>query len=106
MAHKYFLNPIEKVVYSKDGPQPQTLFEAGPVKVIVAGVEAGTRIPVHPEGLSSFHFIQGKGVMIVVGERMPVGPGVVIIADHGAPRGMEAETRLAFVAVRITELEG
>ena len=79
-------------------------FSQGPVKVIVAGLEAGMKIPVHPEGLSTFHFMQGKGVMIVDGERLPVGPGTVIIADHGTPRGMEAETRLTFIAVRITDL--
>jgi quercetin dioxygenase-like cupin family protein len=105
MAHKYYPNPLEKAVFSAEGPQPQTLFASGPVKVIVAGVEAGSKIPVHPEGLSSFHFMEGKGVMIVDGERLPVGPGVVIIAEHGAQRGMEAGTRPAFVAVRITELD-
>lgn len=104
MAHKYYPNPIEKVTFSVDGPQPQQLFAEGPVKVIVAGLQAGQKIPVHPEGLSTFHFLEGKGVMIVDGERMPVGPGTVIIAEHGASRGMEAESQLTFVAVRITEV--
>lgn len=104
MAHKYYPKPIEKVVFSSEGPQPQVLFADGPVKVIVVGVEAGAQIPVHPEGLSSFHFLEGTGVMIVDGERLSVGPGTVIIAQHGTPRGMEATTRLKFLAVRITEL--
>lgn len=103
MAHKYYPNPLERVVLSAEGPQPQTLFTKGEVKVIAAGLQAGQKIPVHPEGLSSFHFMQGRGVMIVDGERLPVAPGTVIIAEHGAPRGMEAETELRFVAVRITE---
>ena len=105
MAHKYYPNPTAKVVLSAEGPQPQELFAEGQVKVIVAGLQAGQKIPIHPEGLSSFHFMEGKGVMIVDGERMPVGPGTVIIAEHGAPRGMEAETKLVFVAVRITEVK-
>lgn len=105
MAHKYYPNPIEKVVIAADGPQPQELYAEGQVKVIVAGLQAGQKIPVHPEGLSIFHFMEGKGVMIVDGERMAVAPGTVIIAGHGAPRGMEAETRLVFVAVRITEVK-
>lgn len=104
MAHKYFPNPSEKVVLSPTGPQPQELFASGQVKIIVAGLQAGAKIPVHPEGLSSFHFMEGKGVMIVDGERLSVGPGTLIIAEHGAPRGMEAETKLTFVAVRITEI--
>ncbi len=105
MAHKYYPNAKDKVVFSDEGPQPQELFKQGQVKVIVAGLQAGQKIPVHPEGLSSFHFMEGKGVMIVGGERLQVSPGTVIIAEHGTPRGMEAETRLTFVAVRITELE-
>ncbi len=104
MAYKYYPKPSEKVVFSPEGPQPQALFAEGQVKIIVAGLQAGQKIPVHPEGLGSFHFMEGKGVMIVDGERLPVEPGTVIIAEHGAPRGIEAETQLIFVAVRITEL--
>ncbi len=104
MAYKYYPKPLEQVVFSPDGPQPQVLFAEGQVKVIVAGLQAGQKIPIHPEGLGSFQFLEGKGVMIVDGERLPIEPGTVIIAEHGAPRGMEAETALTFLAVRITEL--
>ena len=105
MAHKYYPNPTDKVVLSADGPQPQELYGEGEMKVIVAGLEAGQKIPLHPEGLSTFQFVEGKGVMIVDGERMPVDPGTVIIAGYGAARGMEAETRLTFIAVRINEFK-
>ncbi len=104
MAHKYFSNPQEKIVFSADGPQPQPLFTQGEVKVIVVGLNAGQRIPVHPEGLSVFQFIEGRGTMTVDEERLSVGPGTVIVAEEGAPRGIEAETKLKFMAVRITEL--
>jgi mannose-6-phosphate isomerase-like protein (cupin superfamily) len=80
------------------------LFTEGQVKIIVAGLEAGQKIPVHPEGLAVYQFIEGTGTMVVDGERLPVGPGTVIITEEGAPRGMEAATRLKFMAVRITEL--
>lgn len=104
MAYKYYPNPLEKIVFSPDGPQPQSLFTDGQVKIIVVGLVAGQKIPVHPEGLASFQFLEGKGVMIVDGKRLPVEPGTVIIAQDGAPRGIEAETQLKFIAVRITEL--
>lgn len=104
MAYKYYPNPQEIIVFAPDGPQPQALFAEGQVKIIVVGLEAGQKIPVHPEGLASFHFLEGTGIMIVDGERLPVGPGTVIITEAGAPRGMEAATRLKFMAVRITEL--
>lgn len=104
MAYKYYPNPLEKIVFSPDGPQPQALFTNGQAKIIVVGLQAGQKIPVHPEGLASFHFMEGKGVMVVDGERLPVGAGTVVITQEGAPRGIEAETQLKFVAVRITEL--
>ena len=104
MAYKYYPNPLEKIVFSPDGPQPQSLFADGQVKIIIIGLEAGQKIPVHPEGLASFQFLEGKGVMVVDGERLSVGPGTLVITQEGAPRGIEAETQLKFVAVRITEL--
>ncbi len=104
MTHKYYPNPVGDVTLGADGPKPRELFVEGQVKVIAAGLQAGQKIPVHPEGLSSFHFVEGRGVMIVDGERLAVAPGTVIVAGHGASRGMEAETVLKFVAVRITEL--
>jgi quercetin dioxygenase-like cupin family protein len=104
MAYKYYPNPLEKIVFSPDGPQPQSLFTDGQVKIIVVGLEAGQKIPVHPEGLASFQFLEGKGIMVVDGERLPVEPGTVIIAQNGALRGIETETQLKFIAVRITEL--
>jgi quercetin dioxygenase-like cupin family protein len=103
MAHEYYPKPLEKIVFSPDGPKPQSLFTEGQVKIIVVGLQAGQTIPVHPEGLALFQFLEGSGVMIVDGERLLVEPGTVIIAQDGAPRGIEAETELKFMAVRITE---
>lgn len=104
MVHVYIPNPQERIVFSDHGPQPQSLFAKGQLKVIVVGLNAGQKIPPHPEGLSIFQFIEGKGTMIVDGERLAVSPGTVIIAEAGASRGLEAETKLKFMAVRITEL--
>ena len=39
--------------------------------------------------------------MFVDGERWPVSPGATIVMPGGTVRGMEAETRLAFLAIRI-----
>lgn len=38
----------ERVVFSKDGPQPQVLEENRLFKVVLAGLEAGQSIPVYP----------------------------------------------------------
>jgi quercetin dioxygenase-like cupin family protein len=104
VAHKYYPKPLEKIVFSPDGPQPQALFAEGQVKIIMVGLQAGQKIPIHPGGLASFQFLEGKGVMDVDGEHLSVEPGTVIITQHGATRGIEAETELKFMAVRITEL--
>ncbi len=91
----------DKIVYSPAGPQPQILFETENSKALLAGLEAGQAIPEHPEGPAIYHFLEGKGWMIVDGERIPVGPGVTVATPAGARRGMQAEARLAFLAVRM-----
>ena len=99
----YTFNPDwrEKVVYSAEGPQPQILLENEKVKVLIAGLEPGQRIPPHPETLGVYHFLEGTGWMIVDGERLPVEPGATVITPVGASRGVEAGTRLAFLATRV-----
>ena len=49
-----------------------------------------------------YHFLEGCGWMIVDDERLPVGPGATVVMPAGTVRGIEAETRLAFLATRIT----
>lgn len=93
----------ERVVYSFPGPQPQTLAEMGPFKVVLGGLEPGGKIPLHPEGAAVYHFLEGTGWMLVDKERYPVKPGVTIITPPGSERGMEADTRLAFLAARVSE---
>lgn len=91
----------EKVVYSPEGPQPQVLLEDAKVKVIVAGLEPKQVIPVHPEGQGVYHFLEGTGRMDVNGQSFPVGPGATVCVPAGGTRGIQAETRLAFLAVRL-----
>lgn len=91
----------EKVVYATGGPQPQIVLEEARYKVILAGLEPGQRIPSHPEAAAVYHFLEGNGWMQVNDERKAVGPGSTVITAQGASRGVEAETRLAFLAVRI-----
>ena len=91
----------EKIVYSNEGPQPQILMVNDKVKFILAGLEPGQQIPEHAEVQAIYHFLEGNGWMTVDGERMAIGPGATIVMPEGAVRGMEAKTRLAFLATRI-----
>lgn len=97
------VNPDWKaaVVFSANGPQPQILLENAAAKIILIGLEAGQRIPAHPEALAVYHFLEGSGWMNVDDERIPVTAGTTLITPAGAKRGVEAETRLAFLATRI-----
>lgn len=90
----------DRLAFSENGPQPQILEENDRHKVILAGLEPGQKIPEHPEGSAVYIFLEGAGWMVVDGERIPVEAGSVITMGNGAARGMEAQTRLAFLAVR------
>jgi quercetin dioxygenase-like cupin family protein len=104
MKNKYIQDVKTKAIFSPDKVQPQILFTEGELKVVTVGLEAGQSIPAHPEGLAVYTFLEGQGVMIVDGERMAVKPGATIITQPGALRGVEAESKLIFVGVRITTL--
>ena len=48
-----------------------------------------------------YHVLEGSGFMTVAGEHYPMAAGATVIAPAGSSRGIEAETRLAIIAVRI-----
>ncbi len=101
MSPSFYPNWREHVRYSSDGPQPQALVETDNFKVVVAGLEPGQKIPAHPEGAAMYHFLEGTGTMQVNDQSYAVQPGVTVITPAGATRGMEAQTRLAFIAARV-----
>lgn len=90
----------DRIVFSAAAPQPQALLEAGGFRVILAGLEPGQRIPPHPEAAALYHILAGTGWMTVDDERFAVAPGATVVMAAGARRGLEAETRLAFLAAR------
>jgi quercetin dioxygenase-like cupin family protein len=99
----FFPDWRDKVIFSAGGPQPQVLHEDARSKVVVVGLEAGGRIPVHPGDFGVYHFLEGAGQMTVGGETFAVQAGATVVVPAGAPRGMTALARLAFIAVRIAE---
>lgn len=91
----------DSVVYSDAGPQPQILLANEKMKIIVAGLEPGQKIPEHAEASAVYHFLEGSGWIMVDGQRWAVEAGATVLMPDGTVRGMEAETRLAFLAVRV-----
>jgi quercetin dioxygenase-like cupin family protein len=105
MPPVYYADARQQVHYTPGAPQPQFVLDADQAKVVLAGLEAGQRIPVHPEALAVYTFLDGQGIMQVGEEQYPVGPGALVIVPAGAGRGLVAETRLSFVATRFGGLD-
>lgn len=97
-----YSNWQEKVVFGTDGPQPEILVENEKMKVILAGLKPGQKIPSHPEALATYHFLEGNGWMVVDDERYAVTAGATVITPEGSARGIEADTQLVFMAVRVS----
>lgn len=91
--------------FAADRPVPSTVFENARTKVVVGAVQAGQRIPNHPEALAVYYFLQGEGWMSVNGERTAVRPGMTVVTPEGSLRGMEAESDISFLAVRIAPVD-
>ena len=91
----------ETVLFSAEGPQPQMLLETATCRAMIAGLQAGQKVPPHPEGPAIYHFLEGTGRMIVGEESFVVQTGATVVVPDGAPRGIEAETQLAFLAARL-----
>ena len=89
------------VVYSAPGPAPRVLVDQPDLRVLVAGLEPGGRIPPHAERRAVYHALEGEGVMLLDGAELPFRAGAIVVAPDGATRGIEAVTRLAFLAVRV-----
>lgn len=96
-----FPNWKDKVLYPAEGAQPQLLEESEKFKVVIAGLEPGQKIPLHPESQGIYIFLEGSGEMTVNAETFIVEAGSTVITPDGANRGIEASTRLAFIAVKI-----
>jgi quercetin dioxygenase-like cupin family protein len=89
------------VVYSSPGPTPQLLVDEPDLRVLVAGLEPGGRIPPHAERRAVYHALEGEGFLFVDGTALPFREGSIVVVPEGSTRGIEAVTRLAFTAVRM-----
>lgn len=87
----------EEIKYSADGPQHVVLIDTSSYRAVLVGLEAGNKIPSHPSSNATYHFLEGSGWMIVDGERNPIEAGSTLVVPAGVERGIEAETRLAFL---------
>lgn len=101
----YYADARQQVHYTPERVQPQFVLDGDQAKVLLAGLEPGRRIPVHPEALALYIILDGQGMMLVGEEEYPIGPGALIVVPAGVGRGMVAETRLSFAAARFGQNE-
>lgn len=100
-SFKHLADWHDVVAYSAPGPQPALLVDEEELRVLVGGLEPGGRVPPHAERRAVYHALDGEGVFHLDGEALPFRAGAVVVAPAGSERGIEAVTRLAFLAVRI-----
>lgn len=98
---KYIPDWRELVKFAAPRPEPTLIRDEAGFRVLLAGLEPGGGIPVHPERLAIYHILEGHGSMVVDEERFALAAGATVIAPRGSRRGIEAATRLAFLAVRV-----
>ena len=81
-------------------PAAELLARLQQFKALVVGLEAGQQIPVHAGEAAMYHFLAGEGLMTVDDEIFDIKPGVTVITSGGARRGMNAKTRVIFLACK------
>lgn len=97
-SQSYFFDTKTKAVFSPQGTQPQFLIDAPKFKALVVGLEAGQQIPPHPAEAAMYHFLEGEGLMTVGDEAFAIKPGATVVVTDGVKRGMNAKTRVIFLA--------
>lgn len=97
----YYGDTKAQAAFDPAGPHPRFLLDSDPLKVLVAGLEPGQEIPIHPEAAAMYHFLAGSGTMWIDGTAFAIQPGATVIAPGGADRGMTAATRLVFLAAKV-----
>lgn len=100
MSEIYFADTKSKAVFSEQGVSPQFLIQAPNFKALVAGLNAGQQIPPHSGDSAMYHFLEGEGLMTVDDETFDIKPGATVVAPAGARRGMNAKTRVIFLAAK------
>lgn len=96
----YYADTKAQAAFAASGPQPRFLLDSEHFKVVLAGLEAGQQIPVHPDAMAVYHFLEGAGTMIIDEHHFAVCPGATVIALAGARRGVIADSRLIFLACK------
>lgn len=100
ISQAYVQDTKSLAVFSAGGPNPQFLVDTPQFGVLVVGLEPGGRIPLHSGEPAMYHIIEGEGLMTVGDETYDLRPGATVIVPGGVRRGMNARTRVVFLAAK------
>ncbi len=89
------------VRFSPDGPLPRVWLNTPELKVVLVGLEPGQTAGPHDGPPAMYHILDGVGWATVGDSRSRLSPGDTIVVEAGTIRGIEAETRLAFIGARV-----
>jgi len=103
MSARIYPDWRERIDFAQEGPKPQLLLDTKQFKVVLVGLQSGQKIPLHPGPAAVYHVLDGTGWMIVGHERIALAAGVTVVVGEGDPRGVEAQTQLAFIGSRGTD---
>ncbi len=87
----------DAVEFSPAGPSVNVLHESPDLKVVLVGLRAGQRLPVHPGPAASFLVLAGDAVVVVGEDEVSAGTGTVVVVPPGANRGVRAESDVVFL---------
>lgn len=86
--------------FSSDEPGKVFLHETEDYAALIVGLNPGQKIPPHGGARAIYYVVQGEGWLTLNDERREVRPGMVMVAQPGDQRGMEARTPMIVLASR------
>lgn len=86
------------VDYSKPGVSRKALVKDGQTSFALVCLSAGTQMPEHTAARNvSVTVIEGRGILTLAGQAVPLEPGVFVYMPANTPHALEATENLAFL---------
>ena len=90
ISHPSVIRPRDHAVWRPDKMGKSTLYESSRVLVGLNAFEPGQTHALHAhEGMDKlYHVIEGEGVFLLEGRRLPMRTGEILVAPEGVPHGV------------------
>jgi mannose-6-phosphate isomerase-like protein (cupin superfamily) len=102
VSHPAVLRPLDHAVFRPDKMGKATLFSSERLLVGLNSFEPGQEHALHAHaGMDKLYVVaSGRGVFLLEGEELPMGPGDLLVAPEGVPHGIRntGDERLVVIA--------